>query len=230
MARTQAFLRIALMEEVNVITHEQKLLLDEFRNDSYLSSSFYFTGGTALSLYYLQHRESVDLDFFTTEPFDPQTILKHVKAWENKLNLAIEYIRREDTHIFNLTFPNKQVVKVDFGLYPYKRVHTSKTINSITVDSAMDIAINKLLTVQQRAEVKDFVDLYFLLREFSIWDLIVGVKVKFGVKLDPFIVGTDFLKVEKFDFLPTMIKPLNLEELKSFFITQAKEIGGKFVR
>ncbi len=217
------------MGKVNVITHEQELLLNEFRNDSYLSSHFYFTGGTALSLYYLQHRESVDLDFFTEDAFDPQTILQHVKIWGNNFNLTVEYIRREDTHIFNLTFPNKQIVKVDFGLYPYKRVSVNETINGIAVDSVMDIAINKLLTAQQRTEVKDFVDLYFLLGEFSVWDLIVGVKVKFGVKLDPFIVGTDFLKVEKFDFLPRMIKPLTLEELKSFFKRKSKEIGGKSV-
>lgn len=217
------------MGKVNIITHEQELLLNEFRNDSYLSSNFYFTGGTALSLYHLQHRESLDLDFFTEEPFDPQTILKRVKAWEDKFNLTVEYIRREDTHIFNLTFPNNQVVKVDFGLYPYKRVNTSKAIDGVAVDSAMDIAINKLLVVQQRTEVKDFVDLFFLLQEFSIWDLIVGVKVKFGVKLDPFIVGTDFLKVEKFDFLPKMIKPLTLDELKAFYKQKAKDIANRSI-
>lgn len=215
------------MGKVNAATHEQELLLNEFRNDLYLSSRFYFTGGTSLSLYHLQHRESVDLDFFTEEDFDSQTILQHVKAWEDKFNLTIEYIRRENTHIFNLTFPNKQVVKVDFSLYPYKQVNKSNTINGVSVDSVMDIAINKLLTIQQRTEVKDFVDLYFLLREFSVWDLIVGVKVKFGVKLDPFVVGTDFLKVEKFDFLPKMIKPLTLDELKSFYRQKAKDIAGK---
>ena len=30
------------------------------------SQQFYFTGGTALSLFYLQHRKSEDLDFFTS--------------------------------------------------------------------------------------------------------------------------------------------------------------------
>lgn len=217
------------MEKVDVITREQEFLLSEFRGNSYLTSHFYFTGGTALSLHYLQHRESVDLDFFSEESFDPQTILQHVTTWKQKLNLAIEYVRQEDTHIYNLTFPNKQMVKVDFAFYPYKRVNKSDVINGVVVDSLMDISVNKLLTLQQRAEVKDFVDLYFLLQQFSVWDLIQGVQVKFGVKLDPFIIGTDFLKVEHFNFLPKMIKPLTLEELKSFFTQRAKEIGGKSV-
>ncbi|MFN0033504.1 MAG: nucleotidyl transferase AbiEii/AbiGii toxin family protein [Saprospiraceae bacterium] len=34
---------------------------------------FYLVGGTALALQ-LGHRVSVDLDLFSTEPFDPQTL------------------------------------------------------------------------------------------------------------------------------------------------------------
>lgn len=217
------------MEKVGIITLEQELLLSEFKNDLYLSSNFYFTGGTALSLHYLQHRESVDLDFFSEKSFDPQVILQHMTTWKQKLKLAVEYVRQEDTHIYNLTFPNKQMVKVDFAFYPYKQVSKSYPVDGLVIDSLVDIAINKLLTIQQRDEVKDFVDLYFLLNKFSMWDLISGVQVKFGVKLDPFIIGTDFLKVENFKFLPKMIKPLTLEELKSFYIQKAKEIGKESV-
>lgn len=217
------------MEKVDVITPQQKLLLSAFSSNPFLASHFYFTGGTALSLYYLQHRKSEDLDFFSEESFDPQIILQQISTWKQKFNLTIEYLRQEDTHIYNLTFPDKQILKVDFAFYPYKRVVKSKVIDGVFLDSLMDIAINKLLTTEQRAEVKDFVDLYFLLQQFSIWDLIQGVEVKFGIKLDPFIIGTDFLKVEQFNFLPKMIKPLTIEELKSFFIKRAQEISGKSV-
>ena len=217
------------MEKVDVITYEQELLLSEFKSNSYLSSNFYFTGGTALSLYYLQHRESVDLDFFSDRSFDPQSILQHITTWKQKLDLIVEYVRQEDTHIYNLTFPNKQMVKVDFAFYPYKQVKKNDEIDGLVIDSLVDIAINKLLTIEQRAEVKDFVDLYFLLDEFSIWDLISGVQAKFGIKFDPFIIGTDFLKVESFNFLPKMLKPLTLEELKSFFVRKAKEIGKRSI-
>lgn len=34
------------------------------------SRSFFLTGGTALSAFYLFHRESQDLDFFSLKPFD----------------------------------------------------------------------------------------------------------------------------------------------------------------
>ena len=101
--------------------------------------------------------------------------------------------------------------------------------NSIEIDSLIDVAINKLLTISQRLEAKDFVDLYYLLEEFTVWDLIDGVRVKFGQKLEPFIIASDFLKVEEFDYLPRMIKPLTIEQLKEYFRKKAIEIGKKGV-
>lgn len=215
------------MGKVTVITKEQEILLDQFRDDSSLASRFYFTGGTALSLYYLGHRKSIDLDFFSESMFDPQVILTKVTAWAQKHNATLDYVPIEDTHVFNFTFPNKQFVKVDFAFYPNKRLRESEIIDGIPVDSILDIAVNKLLAVQQRAEVKDFVDLYFLLEKFTVWDLIEGVRIKFKVNLDPFIIGSDFMKVERFGFLPKMIKALTLRELKSFYEQKAKDIAGK---
>lgn len=215
------------MGQITIINPEQELLLNKFRQDEFLSSNFYFTGGTALSLYYLKHRQSIDLDFFSDHEFDPQAILDTVNTWGEELNLTVDYLVIEKTQIFNLTFPNKHTVKIDFALYPYKQVKKCQMISGVKVDSLTDIAINKLLTAEQRSEVKDFVDLYFLLESFSIWDLLEGVKVKFGVKIDPFIIGSDLLKVESFDYLPEMVKPLTLEQLKSFFKEKAKQITGR---
>ncbi len=91
------------MEQITIITQEQKLLLDKFRQDKFLSSNFYFTGGTALSLYYLQHRKSIDLDFFSESEFDPQIIFDIVTAWGGELNSRVDYLVIEKTQIFNLT-------------------------------------------------------------------------------------------------------------------------------
>ncbi|NTU74244.1 nucleotidyl transferase AbiEii/AbiGii toxin family protein [Candidatus Roizmanbacteria bacterium] len=41
--------------------------MDEVKENEYIRSHFYFTGGTALAEYYLNHRFSDDLDLFTTE-------------------------------------------------------------------------------------------------------------------------------------------------------------------
>jgi len=55
--------------------------------------------------------------------------------------------------------------------------------------------------------------------------LIYGVEKKFGQETEKVILSEDFLKVEDFQNLPKMIKPLTLKELKSFFRQKAKELG-----
>lgn len=97
----------------------------------------------------------------------------------------------------------------------------------MAIDSLKDIGVNKLATIHQRTEVKDFVDLYYLLQKFTFWDLLYGIENKFRLELDLVFAAAGFLRVEKFDFLPKMIKPLTLEELKKFFRLQAREIGGR---
>lgn len=208
-------------------TKEQQIILDEIAKNKWLCSNFYFTGGTALSSVYLQHRFSDDLDLFSTEKFDNQTVFILMEEWGNKHNFTLQSRLNEVVYIFNLLFKNGTNLKVDFGYYPYKRLEKGVDRDGLNVDSLLDIAVNKLLTNSQRGEVKDFVDLYYLLQKFTIWDLIEGVKVKFHIKTDPFLISVDFLRVEDFEYLPKMIKPLTLEKLKEFFRQQAEKLGRK---
>lgn len=218
------------MGKIQFQTREQKIILDEIKQSEFLRTRFYFTGGTALSAIYLHHRYSDDLDFFSEERFDNQTIFTLVEEWAKKNDFTLEARFSEVVYMFNLTFQNKTQLKVDFGYYPYKRVKQVEAIDGIEVDSLLDIAVNKLLILSQRTDVKDFVDLFFLLKKITVWDLIDGVKVKFRVKVDPLILGADFLKIDDFDYLPEMIKPLTLDTLKSFFRQKSKEIAGQSIK
>lgn len=217
------------MGKNNLQTKEQELILDEISQNKFLCSSFYFTGGTALSLLYLHHRYSDDLDFFSQKEFDNQTILTLIELFSRKHQFTFSSRFAEVVYIFNLIFKNQRELKLDFGYYPYQQIEAGKTYNSLKVDSLTDIAVNKLLTISQRSDVKDFVDLYFLLKKFSLWDLIDGVKVKFHMKLEPLLLASDFLKVDNFEYLPKMIKPLTLDKLKAFFIDKAKRLGKQAV-
>lgn len=217
------------MEQIKIITEEQKIILDEFRNDHFLRSNFYFTGGTALSFFYLQHRLSLDLDFFSEKIFDSQIILEKLHLWRQKHEFGLELKTTENLHAFNLTFKSNKKLKVDFAYYPYKRLEKSKEVEGLPVDSLLDIAVNKFLTISQREDIKDFVDLYFLFREFTVWDLAKGVEVKFGMETDPLLWGSNFLKVEEFEFLPKMLVSLELKDLKEFFRQKAKEITERVI-
>lgn len=217
------------MGQISILTPYQKTILSEFSKSDFLKKNFYFTGGTVLNEYYLKHRHSDDLDFFSEKKFDTQVIFTLMEEWSKKLKFSFQSNFAEITYIFNLTFKDGQDLKVDFSFYPYKRLESGKLTDGIEIDSLFDIAVNKLLVVTQRTEVKDFVDLYFLLKTFTVSDLMVGVKKKFNVELDPFIIAADFLKIEDFDYLPKMIKPLKLKELIEFYRGLSKKLGKKYL-
>lgn len=218
------------MGEIHILTREQQIILDEVKKSRFLSTDFYFTGGTALSAFYLKHRYSEDLDFFSEKKINTQAILSLFEDLEKRYSFTFtSEFHQEVTYIFLLKFENGIELKVDFGYYPYSHLEKLDYLNGVKTDSLIDIAVNKLLTVTQRTTVKDFVDLYFLLDKFTLWDLIEGVRIKFRMQIEPFILASDLLKVEDFDYLPRMIKKLSLDELKFFFRQKAQEIGRKSI-
>lgn len=219
------------MGKISILTKEQKLILDLISKNKYFSSNFYFTGGTALSNFYLRHRFSDDLDFFSTDKIEQDVIFGIISNWSIRHGFKFQSRFVEVVYRFDLDFPSKMNIKVDFGSYPYQLLEKGQRINDMDIDSIRDIATNKLTTVNQRTNIKDFVDLYFLLKDhFTIWDLLYGSEVKFkNMVMDTILLAEDFLKVDDFDTLPKMIKPLTLKQLKTFYRNLAKELGRKAV-
>ena len=62
------------MGKNSILNKEQKIIFSEVKKSKFLTENFYFSGGTALSEVYLQHRESVDLDFFSEHEYDSSSI------------------------------------------------------------------------------------------------------------------------------------------------------------
>ncbi|MBM3283009.1 nucleotidyl transferase AbiEii/AbiGii toxin family protein [Candidatus Gottesmanbacteria bacterium] len=220
------------MGKVQILTKEQELILAAINNHRYFQENFYFTGGSVLAEFYLQHRYSEDLDFFTDKRLDNEIIFTSISAWSRQFNFKFSSRFVEVVYRFDLTFKNNRKLKLDFGFYPYKRIEKGFTYKNIKIDSLRDIATNKLNTVNQRTEVKDFVDLYFILQDkYTIWDLLYSAEVKFiNMDIDIELLAMDLLKVDDFVILPRMIKPLTFEQLNDFFRQKAKELGRKVVK
>lgn len=219
-----------LTTDVIVLTPKQQIIFDEVKNSEFIRQNFYFTGGTALASLYLHHRLSEDLDFFSEEKFDTLPILNLITDWSKKHKFRVSSKELEVVRIFLLKFADGEELKVDFGYYPYPRLKKDEAIDLVEIDSLLDIAVNKLQTIHQRADSKDFVDLFFLLKKFTIWDLIEGVRMKFRIEVDPYTIGASCVKVESFEKLPVMLVPLTLKELKDFYKDLARKLGSKAVR
>lgn len=219
------------MRKKTVLNENQVTILDRIAQSDFLSKTFYFTGGTALSEVYLHHRESVDLDFFAPHAYNSQNILTRLSKWSKELHFVIESEYVEPTHIYFLTFQDDSRLKIDFAHYPYQQLQSVKTCKEkLQIDSLFDIAANKLLALTQRAEVKDFVDVYFLLQKFTFWDLKDAVKKKFNVTIEPFVFASDCMVVDEFEFLPKMIVPFELSQLQEFYKELAKKLAGKSIK
>lgn len=215
------------MEPV-ILTPDQTTVLQLFSENELLSKQFCLSGGTALSAFYLHHRYSDDLDFFTDKPFELSIVSPFITAVKNTLKTnAPTYEHLYDRHIF--VFGRNPILKVEFTAYPFLHLDQPLTKNGITIDSKRDIAVNKLFALFDRNEPKDFIDLYFLLQTYSIDTLIDGVKKKFDFTISPLTLGSELLKVRHIDMFPRMITPLSKETLVSFFGTKAHDVGQRIL-
>jgi len=217
------------MEQVG-FNKQQQIIFEEFAKNEELRKTFYFTGGTALSVFHLQHRLSEDMDFFSEEDFDNEILFPFAKELAHKLNLKERFTQKERVRMFGFFKDDNLVVKIDFVHYPFRRLKKGKIVRGVQVDDLFDIGVNKFLLINQRMDVKDFVDLYFIKDRFGVWGFTEGVKRKFGFELDPVLVAADFMKVEEFDFLPKMLVPLTISELQDYFKQKAREVSESFLK
>lgn len=166
----------------SILTPIQQVFLDSFFTSTHLPSRFYLSGGTALSAFYLKHRRSDDLDFFT---LDRQALMDAGRLLEDSADrsgLTITEVKTADTIIqFFLKgdqHPAHPLKKVDVVLDTEPHLAVEK-FGPYFVDSLLDIAVNKVTTIF-RLDTKDFIDLYFLLerRELALDDLIPIAKQK----------------------------------------------------
>lgn len=208
--------------EKTILNPFQKEVLLEFKKTS-LASKFYLSGGTALAQYYLKHRYSEDLDFFTKEELDFEELKKFINFIAKKTRVRkIEIQKGFGLYAFFLD--NN---KIDFGQYPFEPVIKLKKFEGILVESMYDIALNKAHTIAFRPRMRDFIDIYFILEKEKDWnfrDLLERSFEKFEMRADALQVGENLMMVETLVDVPVMISKIDLKKLKDFFLKEADKL------
>lgn len=207
-----------------MLTEEQKAFLQQFR-DSSLAESFYLTGGTALSAFYLQHRYSEDLDLFTQQEVPLEMALGFLRAIKDVVRT--EHERKYDRRLFLLHYGNGRTMKVEFTRYPFLPLAPHIVVEGVQVDSVEDILANKLIALTDRKDFKDYVDLYFLLRTSPTSTCSEAIRIaqeKFGIKGLAHILKGRFLEDLPAPGALPMLKPYTLEELRAFFRNLGREL------
>lgn len=186
-------------------------------------SQFSMGGGTSLSLQ-LGLRTSVDFDFFSSEHFNVNSLLETIKSsFDNVEVINID----EKLSTLDLFIDN---VKVSFFEYKYKLLESPinfDEFNNLTLLSIYDIAAMKIIAIIQRGTKKDFFDLYFIIKNFSlsISDLFSILDKKYN---NPdlkyaFMMSMIYFEDAENDILPTCFVPYSWNEIKKYFFTLQKD-------
>lgn len=124
---------------------------------------FFLTGGSALGLFYLDHRRSYDLDLFTCEEVEGKEVQSLVQRTAAQIGAECAALRSApDFHRFRLTRGEEREV-IDVVVDRAPQLDAEKMdFEGIRVDTVREIIANKLTTLLSRTELKDVVDLYFL--------------------------------------------------------------------
>ena len=153
----------------DILSKEQKELLPLVRQ---FKREFYLVGGTAIALQ-VGHRRSIDFDLFKLANLNASKTLK--KLNDSKISYVVT--RRVSEQI-NIVINS---VKMTFFQYPYEIEANVNFENTIRMPDLLTLAAMKSYALGLRAKWKDYVDLYFLLRDyFSLEQIVEKADVLFG--------------------------------------------------
>ena len=187
---------------------------------------FFLTGGTALSAFYLQHRYSEDLDLFTSDSDAFDRVPLYLADTATKLSASVASVQTAPQFRRYRLSRKAESVIVDFVREVVPQISEQKNrFEGIMVDTLDDITANKICTVISRAEIKDYIDLYFLGRAgYPLENYIeLAQRKDAGVSRAMLAYLLSELRLSKVpDF---MIAPISVEDLQEYFQSLARKLA-----
>jgi len=133
-----------------------------------------------------------------------------------------------------LIFKNDSKLKVDFNYYPFHRIEKGLKFGKLQIDSIRDIAANKVHTIFVSPRDRDYIDLYFIMKNsnFNLNQLILDAKIKFDWHIDKLTLASQLLRVKEIKILetPKILVPFDKKEMDDFFIKEAKKLTSSILK
>jgi len=137
-----------------ILTKEQLKLLEFI---SLFKREYYLVGGTAIALH-IGHRKSIDFDLFKFSALRTSDIRLKLNSCKIKYNNTFSAYNQFDLLIHG--------VKFTFFSYPYKIVPNSELKGIIKIPDLLTLAAMKAFALGRRAKWKNYVDLFFILKNY----------------------------------------------------------------
>jgi predicted nucleotidyltransferase component of viral defense system len=215
-----------------ILTLHQKKFLEFVSQEKSLYQHFYLSGGTALAAFYLNHRISEDLDFFSQTEFNPLAIDAVLKKAKPKLGFAsLDFQQSFNRNLFFLRLRNAKPLKVEFTYFPFEPLQKPKRFGKLNIDSLLDIAVNKAFTIAQQPRARDFIDLYCIFQKtpLTFKGLLKKARLKFDWHIDPIQLGSQLIKADEISDLPVMRKKISERSWRELFLKEAKALKKSIV-
>lgn len=181
----------------------------------------YLAGGTALALQ-IGHRISVDLDFFTLHEFNEEMLA-------TKLAMFPEFI--QDGTAQWTVWGKIGRTKFSMFWYKYPLLEQTTLFEGIQLASLPDIAAMKIHAIEDRGTRRDFVDVYFLAKKYTLEEMLEFYQKKYTVLEDhlySILRSLDYFEdAEQENQMPKMIIPIVWEEVKEYFRKETRRLAGK---
>jgi hypothetical protein len=148
-------------------------------------SHFTLYGGTAIALH-LGHRQSVDFDFFSPAAFEPRSLLEQLPYLKGAV------VRNSAANTLTVSVDRGDSIQLQFfGNLDLGQVAAAELAEGsrLEVASLVDLAGMKAAVVTQRAEVKDYLDIYALLTkaEISLSTMLAAAAIIYGAEFNPLV-------------------------------------------
>lgn len=199
-----------------ILPQPAKKFLKHLKRDS-LPKNSYLADGTALALWF-GHRKSIDLDFFVPSAFSET-------QWEQKLKKEFD---------FKITYTDWQTlvgsignIKLSLFGYQYKLLNKPTYWQNIYIASLSDLSAMKLDTVTRRGTKRDFIDLYFLSKKFSLQKMFEFYQKKYGNLEDKKLIlkkALIFFNDAQKDEMPEMLVDIVWKDVKNYFSSEVKKL------
>ena len=177
-----------------ILMEQQIKLLPLIRK---FSSDFGLVGGTAIALH-IGHRESVDFDLFTASEFDSSKIKRKIT---NGFNVEKVFVNEADEYTVLING-----VKITFLRYPFHIEFKDSLDNIIKTADLLTLAAMKAYALGRRAKWKDYVDMYFILKNHhSVAEITKKAKEIFSSEFNEKIFRAQLAYFEDIDYTEKVV-------------------------
>ena len=184
---------------------------------------FYLAGGSGLALQ-INHRISVDFDLFSaTNKLGP---MERRQIQDMFINLGNTIIRVSKDETLEIIFKG---VRLSFFYYDYPLVAPLVKFNSIKIAAIADIGAMKLASIVGRGSKRDFVDIFFIVKEYIPLSKLISMAEKKFRQIQSFSVqalhALVYFEDAESERMPKLIKKVSWQQIKSFLKTEVRKLS-----